>query len=498
MKIANETNNGYRIYVWIITTSTLMLLGLLLWPLTVREFQTTSVFSFRYQPTSGIEKTTLNSWVVESLRSQTDRNAIADIYSQMESSVSSSVLNSMDPELIRQAINIQGRPGSTANSVEYRLSLIGEGTEDEIEFINTIVSRINNHLDKQLSRKNDTQAVKQLSNDLERFHDGRLRQVSSQISGVMDSLTTVENDIRIVASDLQDFSSMPVSHRPGVLGRPVTESLEALYAEKKRLLDHPGMTEYHPEVARVQQKIEGLINGSPAGNQSTATNNSSLAASSDVRVVKNPFASSPKIDLEAEPEDNNFFAPMGDILDSIELIDLSPTRQALQDVQQAIDNLEGTEEVVSRLNDRALKDLHADSPVSLSGFDMARRSKPIGGNPTLTQFLFLMVLAGMFGAVVTLNYDPVLRRTPFRSVEQLQRKLSLPVIGVLRNRVSEAPHPFHKRAATRVVRLCEWTLLALAVLLILAALANSDVAAAFIENPFHGITQTIWLMSPNH
>ena len=125
MNKSSESRNGQRIYVGIIATGTLLLLGLFLWPLTVGQFRTTAVFKLKYQPDSGVEKTTLNSWIVEALRVQTDRSAIADILSQMDSVLTSSVLNSLDPETIREAIQIQGRPGAIANSVEYRLSMMG-------------------------------------------------------------------------------------------------------------------------------------------------------------------------------------------------------------------------------------------------------------------------------------------------------------------------------------------------------------------------------------
>ena len=120
MNKRSESETGKRFYVWVIATSTLLLLGLFLWPLSVSEFRTTSKFSLRYQPTSGIDKSTLNNWVVASLRKQTDRAAIADIIEQVEVTMTSSVLNSLDPETIRSAIHIQGRPGTSANSIEQK------------------------------------------------------------------------------------------------------------------------------------------------------------------------------------------------------------------------------------------------------------------------------------------------------------------------------------------------------------------------------------------
>ena len=510
MNKRSESETGKRFYVWVIATSTLLLLGLFLWPLSVSEFRTTSKFSLRYQPTSGIDKSTLNNWVVASLRKQTDRAAIADIIEQVEVTMTSSVLNSLDPETIRSAIHIQGRPGTSANSIEYRLSMIGEGSTDEIEFLNLLVSRINNQLDRQLSLDGDVQVVEKLSSDLDRFHTGRLEQLSGQLADIMVSLNTAENDIKIVTSDLQSLQDDPAmlqtqyasTGAPAIHGRPENTALQALYRKKQMLLEKPGMTEYHPEVTSLQREIE-TVKGDLATVRTPVGQTPS--SGSGTRVVKNPFVtvSAPaseemlgSIDLNAEPAGQKFFAPIKDIIEGIELVDLSPARTGLVDVQDTIQNFEASGQIVSRLNKRAISDLQAESPIALSGFEMASRGTPIGGSPGIPQFLLLFMTAGIFGSLVMLNYDPAIRKTPFRSVDQLQRKLSVPVIGVLRNQSLETPRPFNKRAAARLLQICEWTLLALAVLLIIAALANSEVAAAFIENPFHGLTKTIWLMSP--
>ncbi len=499
MNIANDSQNGQKVYVWIIATSTLLLIGLILWPLSVNQFRTTAIFKLKYEPASGVEKTLLNSWVVDALRMQTDRAEIAELLTGIECKMTSSVLNSMDPEVIRQALHIQGRPGSAANSVEYRLSLVGEGSPDEIAFINMIVARINAQLDARLTRDNHNQVVAKLTSDFEAFHDERLRQVGGQISAVMDQLTTADNDIRIVTSDLQ--SMVAGTGQQKVLGRPTAQELESLKAEKQRLLDQPGMTEYHPQVMAIREQIERLIVGQATTTPLPKTSQSFSVSAGNAQIISNRFASSSRTDsssLDSEPAANEFAAPIDQILEDIAMIDLTATRHALADVQDTLDNLAGTEVMVKRLNERAIEQLDYHSPVSLTEFQLARRSAPMGGAPTTIQFLYLFVFAGAFGTVVAMNFDAALRKRPFRSVDQIQKKLSLPVIGVLRSRTHVAHRPLNKLLAARALRICEWTLLALAVLLILAALANSDVAAAFIENPFHGITQTIWLVSPNH
>jgi hypothetical protein len=498
MNKTSDSRNGQKIYVGIVATSTLLLIGLFLWPLSVREFRTTAMFKLKYDPESGVEKTILNEWVVDALREETGRNAIADILSRMESMMTSSVLNSMDPGQIREAIHIQGRPGAFANSVEYRLSLVGEGSADEVEFINMVVARINRQLDLQLAQANNQQVVKSLARDFGEFHDSRLAQLSARLSDVIDQLTTNLNDVRIVSRNLENLSPAGSSSQ-NVFGRPQTAELEMLKAERQQLLDQQGLTEYHPQVMAIQQQIERLMVTGESTNTSATGVPGSMVSVGSGQIVTNRFTANPASPgASRETGQQVFTASVNQIVEEIRMIDLAGTRKSLAAVQETLDNPGGTDIVVQRLNQRAIEELDYQSPVSLADFQLARRSSPIGGSPTTSQFFGLLLLAGMFGSVVALNYDPALRKRPFRSVEQLQRKLQVPVIGVLRNRASQAQRPFHKLMAARTVQLCEWTLLGLAVLLILAALANSEVAAAFIENPFYGITETIWLISPNH
>ena len=256
MNLSSESRNGQRLYVGIIATSTLLLLGLFLWPLSVQQFRTTALFKLKYQPDSGVEKTMLNSWIVDALRDQTDRVAIADMLEQMDCVLTSTVLNSLDPETIREAIHIQGRPGVTANSVEYRLSMVGEGTKDEVEFINLIISRINHHLERQLARTNNSNVVLALTEDFVDFHETRILQLSGQLSGVLAQLATVENEIRIISSDLESL----INGTPSQINftRPTPEQLQELEQKKKNLLEQPGYNEYHPEVTAIRQQLESF------------------------------------------------------------------------------------------------------------------------------------------------------------------------------------------------------------------------------------------------
>ena len=183
-------------------------------------------------------------------------------------------------------------------------------------------------------------------------------------------------------------------------------------------------------------------------------------------------------------------------MDDIKLIDLAGPRNILAELQNTLTDDSAHQEIADRLGRRAIGELQFDTPISLTGIDTAKRSSPLQRAHNMTQFLWMLGLAGIFGSALAFNFDPACKIRRFRSVEQVSRKLNLPVVGVLKSRRGDTrSKPFNKVFTAQIVRLCEWTLLGLAVLLILAALVNSQVAAAFIENPFHGVTKTFWLMS---
>ena len=394
--------------------------------------------------------------------------------------------------------------------------MTGDGSPDEIEFLNLVVSRIKAQLDRELVDKNSKLVVQALNENFSTYHNGAIGRIADQIDSVIGNVSTAQNDLRIAAGDLQAITTAPITNRsrPPVLARPTDAELQNAIAQKRSLLGQ-GLTEYHPQVVEVQDQIERYVaaraakpgSGSktdsayvgntfqtkPNGNSTVVTNKFFTPQGSTPTMTDLPALETSSDDLIAD-----FTAPISRIVNDIEMIDLTPATRELTNLRETLQNTEPVEVVAQRLGDQAIEQLHYSPPIALSNLDMAKRSIPIGGSPTTMQFALLFLFAGVFGALVSWNYDPQLKCRPFRSVDQLQRKLSLPVIGVLRGRNAESSRPFQKVAFFRIVQICEWTLLALAVLLILAALVNSEVAAAFIENPFHGIKKTIWLVSPKH
>ncbi len=499
-KIA-RSRGGSRLYAWCVAAGTVLVAGLLLWPLTVNTFRSTAGFQLSYDPTSGLEKASLNRLVINAMQEATSRDGIATVIRDMHQPVTSHLLLAASSEQIRKATTIRARPGRFANSVDYIVTMTGDGTPDEIEFINSLVVRINSRLERQIGCESVNAVVARLSGDFANYHTGVLNQTSDRITSAIDSINATRNDIQIINNDLANVLEAPPSGE--VFGRPAfrggPSELEQLKGERERLLAQPSMTVYHAEVTAVQRRIEALT-GTQSDNTSASGGGDFQFQGTTGGVVRNRFATPSTQSAGSNPSAGTapaFNVSIATIVDEIGRIDLSEPGQELQALNESLaESRESSTKILNRITSHSRGALAAASPVSMTGIHKATFSQPVGGVPAGRIFLWMCVAAGLFGAAVAVTFDPKTRKRRFRSLAQLQQRLGVPVVGVVRSRpLVETSTSFRGKTAANVVRLCEWSLLAIALLLVVAVFCNSQVASAFLANPFHGVTQTVWMLT---
>ena len=489
---------GMKLYAWIVTTSTLLLVGLLLWPMSVNTFRSTARFQVSYRPDSGLEKSSISRKVVAALRDQTSPANINDLLQHLDTRITSPLLTSADVERLREAISIRGRLGDSANSVDYQIVLQGSGSADEIEFLNTLVIRVNAALDAQLNESNAREVIDRLTGQFTRWHAEVVQQMAGQVDDVLNSLETARNDIQIITNDLTGYQQVQAgSGSRSPLGRADrnddASQLQLLKSEKERLLSQPGMTPFHAEVTAVQEQIERLQN---SGTTSSGGGGSfQVPGNSQGKIIQNQFA--PGIQSGQRRESPTFDSSLTRIVDGIRMVNLEVPGRKLSELRTQIgESHSNAETLAGRMGQAARNDLDVVSPLTLTDFQRAASSAPVGGVPTGQNFLWLGIFAGLIGAAVAMNFDPSLKKRKFRSLAQMQNKLGLPVVGMVRSiQTIRQPRSIRRQTATSMVKFCEWTLLGIGVLLVVAALLNSQVAGAFLENPFHGITRTVWMLT---
>lgn len=501
---SGRTGHG-RIYAAAIVASAVFLLAMLVWPLTVGKFQTSTRFEVSYEAASGLDKSRLNQLVVTSLRDAMRVEAVADSIRNLErkARLKSALLRNPDIHTLSSAIRVNWREGENANSIDYEVSMIGSGTPDEIDFLNDLVVRINQELGSRIAGEQTAEAISGFSEEVARYYDGTVEQFAQQVNSVMQRVESARHELAEVRDNLSDAAqdslasaepSENASHDDG------DAELRKLLDTRNEMLTARGLTQYHPEVTAVQKKIEEIqserTQGSPSQLFLAPTNPAAT-------VVRNRFVERPAPDNPVPAANASHSRMAGsrqpaiaEVLKGIEKIDLSGPAEQLGALEEQIAGTRATaNEIVSRVQQRALAHSDTRAPVKVVDIVKAVASTPIGGTPQGRDWLWLMSIAGLSGLAVAINYDPARNIRRFRSAQHLELVLGLPVLGTVQSRTGSVQSlPLFKWLAARAVRLCEWTLLGGAILLLIAAMINSQIASAFLENPFHAVTNTVWML----
>jgi hypothetical protein len=500
---ARPATSGKKVYAWLVSAGAVLMLGLLCWPLTVDRFHTTAGFQLDYDPSSRLEKVSLNEIVAETMREVTDRAALEAILSRLPVKITGELLKSGDAEAIRNALKIRFRTGTRANSVDYQISMTGSGGPDEIAFLNALVVRLNSAVGERIAVLTADEVINRLGTSFLDYHAGVMNQISGEIQSVIGRIDNARNGIQIAASDLSGCIAGD-SAGPGQTASASPPAgggeLSRLKAEREALLRQPGMTPWHPEVTTLQRQIEALQSGMDSG-QGGNSGAFQTVSTTSTRHVRNQFLDPRSLPesgaVDPLPPQPAMETVLGRIVDDIRKIDLDVPGQELAGIQTRMgESRESGARLVDRMIVQARNSMRSQAPVVMTGIQKASASQPVRGVPAGANFVFLCLCGAIVGSTVAIHYDPSLRRRRFRSLMQLQHKLHLPVLGVIRARPGEPnPGTARQRVAAWAVIGAEWTLLMIALCLILAALYNSQIGAAFLENPFHAVTRSVWILT---
>ncbi len=135
-----------------------------------------------------------------------------------------------------------------------------------------------------------------------------------------------------------------------------------------------------------------------------------------------------------------------------------------------------------------------------------RAPVPVGAIPSTRELLFLMLASTVFATIVSLAYQPFSQRG-FETVDQIGKKLKLPVIATLESRnefeditgpgIPVEPVKAEVPGSNQVVNVCKWILFCSLMLTIGFCLVNADIRDAFMVSPFHGFAEIVWTLKGN-
>ena len=135
----------------------------------------------------------------------------------------------------------------------------------------------------------------------------------------------------------------------------------------------------------------------------------------------------------------------------------------------------------------------------------ARPARPVGAIPTGRQMMLLLLASTVFAAIVSAAYRPFAQRG-FESVEEVGKKLNLPVIATLGNGKRGSSNGSANQlgssgsrtpVSNQIVSASKWILFCGLMLTIGFCLVNADIRSAFWVSPFHGLAQIVWTLQGN-
>jgi len=131
---------------------------------------------------------------------------------------------------------------------------------------------------------------------------------------------------------------------------------------------------------------------------------------------------------------------------------------------------------------------------------------PVGAIPNGKELMLLMLASCVFATIVSVAYKPFAQRG-FESVEEIGKKLKLPVIATLESKnefeditgpgLAVEPVKAETPGSNQVVDICKWVLFCSLMLTIGFCLVNADIRDAFFVSPFHGFAEIVWTLKGN-
>ncbi len=181
----------------------------------------------------------------------------------------------------------------------------------------------------------------------------------------------------------------------------------------------------------------------------------------------------------------------------------------IDDIENSIDSIDiqNLRNVVSGLKSNLSGGSGSLGPMGAGNSELQKmkRSKtlPINGVPSIPFLLLLGGFSAMIGSVVAWNCDPFSKKG-FTDQQNVKHRLKVPVIGSLNltsphqiSQVTEGDQPVLEQKtnrecfANRIVRIAVIFLICVLAIVFTFILFNSEIRAAFFENPFLGAAKIV-------
>ena len=125
----------------------------------------------------------------------------------------------------------------------------------------------------------------------------------------------------------------------------------------------------------------------------------------------------------------------------------------------------------------------------------ALTARPVGGALTVTRLLQLLGLSLAIGLVVAAIAPAIRANRVLRRAADAEQELGVPVIGAISSVQAVPPaaavRPIRRVAVRSITTVAELALIAVAVLFLVTALTDRSLAATYLADPLHALSQTL-------
>ena len=477
-----------RLYVFGITALTVFLAVAVVWPLRVKEFKSTAAVQLNVHKNIAYSEAHVKSGLMTTVAKLLSDEGLDEAIQTIgtSTSIQSRLLTEIDKTKLREKLQIKLLKSPRPIDVRISVELVGGGSSDETKLVNHLATKIISEFSTETTRVTADRKKLQIRKEIERLVNGINVDYGLVLKQLQKDIDTARGQLDIAKNQCATESvSSRISMREAEVPTGSTPEIQKLEFQARQLMESQNLTEFHPEVMAIRQKIEKLKS---TPNVTNSASQSNIQNHGDRQVIKNQFISA-SAKKEIPVVDNSGFRK---ILDQLNIIELSKIRNRLASLEKTVEFTSAKQrETLGKIE--AVDGLQRDGQpnVELADIRLAKRSIPIGGSPTLPQTLLLLVSSLLMAAAVATLFNPAASYKPFSSTEQLTEETGLPVIGSIQksDQQTKTAVPKSQFAILCVVRACEVFLILAAIILIASAMLRSGFIGQFLDNPFHAIAK---------
>jgi hypothetical protein len=421
--------------------------ALALWPLKVRHFESSAIVVMRYESNDANSQAALKSLVGEVMAEELAPSSLDPLCREIAGIAVPDNHAEADRLLTMcQNLRVSTAEGRSPQTLAIRITLVGKGMPTETELVNQLSNRLVGRLPHQWVAAQIRHEVAQLETHLQSTHARFQDLQDAYHEQIAAHLDTIQRQAYSVASQLSAAEDTMASSNPAITALPRLDS------------------DYDVTLATTgSHRISNQFAVSAAPHRYSAEEMRQMAGelgSLDVGKPKELLAAA----------------------NSAASVQLADSLQQVRQSQAQIDRL-----------------MRQQPSISVASVLPASVGRPLGGIPTSGQFALLTLVSLTIGAVVSLGYRADCAMRPLRTVKQTIRRLRMPVLAAIPaapTRRTLSPMGWTGRLAGLVVRASEWTLVAVAVVLLLATVFNSAVVAALVATPVEAVAEIVWMIAP--